>query len=56
MVAYEAVDVSLDRTALDEMMAKSGQRGVPVIAVDDEIIVGFDRERLESILTGGRSA
>jgi glutaredoxin len=38
------------------MIAKSGQRGVPVIAIDDEIIVGFDRERLESILAGGQPA
>jgi len=51
-VPYEAVDVSVNRQALDEMMSKSGQRGVPVIAMDDEIIVGFDRERLESILAG----
>jgi len=49
------VDVSVDRQALDEMMARSGQRGVPVIAVDDEIIVGFDREQLESKLSGGQS-
>jgi hypothetical protein len=34
----------------DEMFEKSGQLGVPVILVDGEVIVGFDKSYLESVL------
>ena len=37
-----------------EMIRRSGQVGVPVIAVDDEVIVGFDRQRLEQVLARQR--
>jgi glutaredoxin 3 len=49
-VAYQAVDVTTDPNGLRDLMTKSGQRGVPVIDVDGEIVVGFDKERLEEIL------
>jgi S1-C subfamily serine protease len=32
------------------MMRLSGQQGVPVITVDDQVVVGFDRRRLEQLL------
>ena len=32
------------------MVRRSGQRGVPVITVDDQVVVGFDRPRLEMLL------
>ena len=32
------------------MIEKSGQRGVPVIEVDDEILVGFDKDKLKELL------
>lgn len=47
---FEDHDVSQDRQTLTEMIKKSGQMGVPVIVVDEEIIVGFDRERLAKLL------
>lgn len=43
-------DASVDRTVVDEMVAKSGQLGVPVIDIDGEIIVGFDRPRIDKAL------
>ena len=49
-VPYREVDVSRDRQAAYEMVRRTGQRGVPVIAVDDEYVVGFDRPRLEQLL------
>ncbi|MGE5279941.1 MAG: glutaredoxin family protein [Deltaproteobacteria bacterium] len=49
-VAFTAVDVAGDRAALEEMMRVSGQMGVPVILVDNDVIVGFDRERLNEKL------
>lgn len=52
-VAFEDVDVSADATGRDEMIKKSGQMGVPVIDVEGEIIVGFDKERLDGLLKQG---
>ena len=49
-VPYIEKDVSRDRAAAFEMMRKSGQQGVPQILVGDEIVVGFNRGRLESLL------
>jgi len=50
-VKFTDCDVSIDRVAADEMIRKSGQMGVPVIIVDDQVVVGFDRARLEQLLT-----
>ena len=43
-------NVGEDQKAAQEMIKKSGQQGVPVIDVDGEIIVGFDEDRLRSLL------
>ncbi len=48
-VAYTSVDVGEDTAAAKKMIALSGQRGVPVITVDDEVIVGFDARRLNEL-------
>jgi serine protease Do len=42
--------VAADPAAATEMVRLSGQRGVPVIVVDDQVIVGFDRPRLDQAL------
>lgn len=49
-VQYENIDVSTDRNAAQEMVVKSGQRGVPVVDIDGKIVVGFDKERIESLI------
>jgi glutaredoxin len=56
-VAYEAKDIEKDRTAAAELQAKAQKAGVrtgsvPVIDVGGELIVGFDRARLEKLLAG----
>ncbi|MCS7180798.1 MAG: glutathione S-transferase N-terminal domain-containing protein [bacterium] len=43
-------DVGEDREKLDEMVKKSGQMGVPVIDIDGEIIVGFDKGKIKEVL------
>lgn len=43
-------DVSVDKVAADEMVKKSGQMGVPVIDIDGQIIVGFDKEKIKQLL------
>jgi NADH-dependent peroxiredoxin subunit F len=53
-IPYESIDVGEDRAAAEKMIELSGQRGVPVIVVDDEVIVGFDSQRL-NVLFGSAS-
>ncbi len=48
-VPYESIDVGADHNAAKRMIELSGQRGVPVITVDDEVIVGFDAQRLNEL-------
>lgn len=45
-IEFEEIDVSANQSAAQEMIAKSGQMGVPVIDIDGQIIVGFDRPKL----------
>ena len=49
-IDFEEVDVSADRQRAMELVEKSGQQGVPVIDIDGEIIVGFDRSRIDVLL------
>ena len=49
-IAFEDVDVSTDMERARAMIEKSGQYGVPVLDIDGEIIVGFDRGRIDSLL------
>lgn len=51
-IPYTEYDVSRDRQAADEMVNLTGQMGVPVIVVDGQAIVGFDRQRLEQLIVG----
>ncbi|MEA2033966.1 MAG: FAD-dependent oxidoreductase [Euryarchaeota archaeon] len=53
-VVYENIDVGTDRLAAKEMIELSGQYGVPVIVVDDEVISGFNTDRLNELFGGGR--
>jgi glutaredoxin 3 len=49
-VAFSDIDVSEDEAMVEEMVAKSGQMGVPVIDIDGQMIVGFDKDRIAEIL------
>ncbi|MDR0616710.1 MAG: glutathione S-transferase N-terminal domain-containing protein [Synergistaceae bacterium] len=49
-VAYEAIDVGVDREAAKEIVDKTKQRGVPVIKVGERYIVGFDQGKIQSAL------
>ena len=48
-VPYQGIDVGNDQEAAKKMIELSGQRGVPVITVDNEVIVGFDAQRLNEL-------
>ena len=49
-IEFEDIDVSANREMADEMIEKSGQTGVPVIEIDDEIVIGFDRNKISQLL------
>ena len=49
-IPFQDVDVSSDQAAGEEMIKKSGQMGVPVLDIDGEIIVGFDKEKIKTKL------
>lgn len=49
-VDYDDKDVTQDQQALQAMVTKSGQMGVPVIDIDGEITVGFNQPRLAELL------
>jgi alkyl hydroperoxide reductase subunit F len=48
-ILFEEIDVGADYSAAKKMTELSGQRGVPVIVVDNEVIVGFDSQRLNDL-------
>ena len=45
-VSYTEHNVANDMEKRQEMIDKSGQMGVPVILIGDELIVGFDKEKI----------
>lgn len=51
---FEDIDVSKDEKQLQEMIKKSGQMGVPVVEIDENIIVGFDKAKIDELLKIGK--
>lgn len=49
-IRYREMDVSRDRKAAEEMVRRSGQQGVPQTDINGEIIVGFDKTRINNLL------
>lgn len=49
-VEFKEVDVSQDEKAREEMIKKSGQMGAPVVDIDGQVVVGFDKAKLFQIL------
>lgn len=49
-VEFEEKDVSTDRVAARQMIEKSGEMGVPQIDIDGTIIVGFNKDAIDSEL------
>ena len=49
-IEFEDIDVSQNCKAQNEMIKKSGQETMPVIDIDGEIVVGFDRKKICEVL------
>jgi len=55
-VSYKEYDVSRDRAAAEEMVKLTGQMGVPVIVIDNQPVIGFDRNRIRELLASGNGS
>jgi glutaredoxin 3 len=55
-VSYTEYNVASDMEKRQEMIDKSGQMGVPVIFIGEEMIVGFDKKRFDELLGTGEAA
>jgi len=49
-IEFEEIDVSQDEMAAKEMIEKTGQMGVPVLEIDGEFVIGFDKEKIKKLL------
>jgi len=49
-IEFEEIDVSKDEKAREEMIKKSGALEAPVIEIDGQIVVGFDKEKIVKLL------
>lgn len=49
-VKYTEKDVEHDMAYATEAVTKSGQTGIPVLEIGDQVIVGFDRPRIDAAL------
>lgn len=49
-IPFKEIDVSKDPVAAREMVMKSSQMGVPVIDINGQIIVGFNRPAIDMAL------
>jgi glutaredoxin len=49
-VDFTALDVAQNPEALADLEAATGRQATPVIMVGDEVVIGFDRGRLQRLL------
>ncbi len=49
-IPYLEYNVAENKEAASEMINRSGQMSVPVISIDDEVVVGFNQSKLDSLL------
>jgi len=49
-VEFEDINVGINQEKAKEMIKKSGQMGVPVLDIDGQIIIGFDKPKIEAAL------
>lgn len=49
-IEFEDIDVANDEKEMKKMVSVSGQLGVPVVDIDGEIIIGFDKPKIDDLL------
>ena len=49
-ISYQEIDVASNEQELEKMVAISGQMGVPVVDIDGNVVIGFDKEKIDELL------
>ncbi len=49
-IEFEEIDISEDDQARQEVIDNTKQMGVPVLKIDQEYIVGFDKIKIDKLL------
>jgi len=49
-IPFDAKNIAEDEAARAELVARTGRMAVPVIVVGDEVVIGFDRGKLQRLL------
>ena len=49
-IAFKVIDVSENEQELEKMVAISGQMGVPVVEIEGNVVIGFDKEKIDELL------
>lgn len=50
-IEFDQRDVTCDQASVEDLVHKYGSRSTPTIVIGDEVMVGFDRERLDHLLS-----
>lgn len=50
-IDYTDFNVAQDEEARKQMMDKTGRMAVPVVMIDEEVVVGFDKTKLDQLLS-----
>lgn len=48
-ISFKEIDVSRDANAMRDMIKKSGQMGVPQVWINNKVVVGFDKEKIDQL-------
>ena len=49
-IEFENIDISTNPEKAQEMVKKTGQMGVPVLDIEGELIIGFDKDKITQVL------
>ncbi|MFH1462484.1 MAG: glutaredoxin domain-containing protein [bacterium] len=49
-IEFQEIDISQDEKAKDDLIERTGQIGVPILEIDGELIIGFDKEKIVKLL------
>ncbi len=49
-IEFQEIDVTQDEKAKDELIKKTGKMEVPVLEIDGQLVVGFDKEKISKLL------
>jgi len=49
-ISYDDINVGTDKEGMEEMVGKTGQMSVPVLTIDDQTVIGFDKRKISELL------